>query len=470
MSSQPLFSILHTSVRPYQWRNVYEAWINKAHDPACFEYVLVVDHDWGFERLPIMKSDLARGGDKAVWQRDKHNYVHGVNLAAANSKGRILIVNADDQFPCQDWDLRLMEQIPDADADFIVLPSTGTPSEHEREIAVMPIMSRARYSRLGYVLFPAYESMYADNDFLAHARQDGVVIEAKHLMFPHLHPIGGKAEWDDAYKAQNRREAFEIGSKVFEARRQMKFGDGSSNPHAPHPATRRPTMAMCLPGERFSSEWVVQLIEIIGQLSPFFEMAPMASYSSNVYVTRGCLADAARQSNAEYVLWIDDDNLVPPAHIMKLFQDMQANPNIDVICGWCWLQTEGRYGVSDAVSLGTFGEPKDKMWKHADLMEGPDDVKEIGWTGFPVVLMKRSVLERLGSGAFNPILSDRYAWGISGEDIAFSKRCEQSGIKIYVDRTVKVQHLKWIPAEPHSTVGLTIDMQHEPPAHSRNTN
>ena len=48
---------------------------------------------------------------------------------------------------------------------------------------VLQIMSRAYYSQRGYAMYPEYESMYADNDFTEHARHDGVVIDARHLVF-----------------------------------------------------------------------------------------------------------------------------------------------------------------------------------------------------------------------------------------------------------------------------------------------
>jgi precorrin-6B methylase 2 len=83
------------------------------------------------------------------------------------------------------------------------------------------------------VFYPAYESMCADNDFCEWARQDGVVINARHLMFPHRHPLyddqGGwrrpkDVDWDKAYQAQNRPEAYELGKTVWAWRRMVRFG------------------------------------------------------------------------------------------------------------------------------------------------------------------------------------------------------------------------------------------------------
>jgi hypothetical protein len=51
-------------------------------------------------------------------------------------------------------------------------------------IMVAPILSRARYKQQGFVFYPEYESMFADNDFYEAARQDQVIIDARELMFP----------------------------------------------------------------------------------------------------------------------------------------------------------------------------------------------------------------------------------------------------------------------------------------------
>src|SRR5271168_3787694 len=159
---QPIFSILHTSIRPDKWQEIYRAWMDNAHDPDSVEYVLVCDHDWGFDTLPDFKRIHGGPGnlDKVTWARGpRHCYVDGVNRAASISTGKILVVNADDQYPCKGWDSKLLRahylgasDRNELDEDFVILPSTGTKDEHIRKIAVMPIMSRARYQKLGYVL------------------------------------------------------------------------------------------------------------------------------------------------------------------------------------------------------------------------------------------------------------------------------------------------------------------------------
>lgn len=203
MNTRPLFSILHTSSRPEKWRAVYEAWMSKALHPEIVEYVLCLDERWGFTETPP-HANSPWTGRVVVWNETPYQYsgyVSGVNLAAKASSGAILIVVADDQFPCEGWDEQLLKLLDRhgpinelaamiKGPHFVIEVSTGTVNEHERGIMVMPILSRARYERLGYVFYPAYESMYADNDFCEQARKDGVVIDGRSLpVFPHEHPL-----------------------------------------------------------------------------------------------------------------------------------------------------------------------------------------------------------------------------------------------------------------------------------------
>jgi Methyltransferase domain/Glycosyl transferase family 2 len=230
LAGVPVFSILHSSARPDQWRKVYEAWISQAYDASRVQYVLCVDPRWGFTRENLDWMPVREGLNRIVENHGRRCYVDGVNEAARVSSGHILIVNADDQYPCENWDERLLEvigaRVPrPSSPGYVVEVSTGTKDEHARGIMVMPILSRARYQRLGYVFYPQYESMYADNDFCEHARADQVVIDARSLLFPHRHPsIDFSVPMDEQYHAQNREQAYELGVRLLTWRRRISFG------------------------------------------------------------------------------------------------------------------------------------------------------------------------------------------------------------------------------------------------------
>lgn len=492
--NRPLFSILHTSARPDKWREIYDAWIKAAVNPDQVEYVLCVDERWGFTpgfvglRIPpectpespygsrFGEGPVRGAQDRVVWNTSRRCYVDGVNTAAKASTGRILIVNADDQYPCEGWDAELLKVLGKADGlpmlnhdgvyqeDFVVEVSTGTPQEHERGILVMPILSRVRYERLGYVFYPEYESMYADNEFCEHARQDGVIIDARHLMFPHRHFAFDGYGWldpesklegiDEAYKAQNRPEAFELGKALIQSRRAERFDPSARHniAKAPEPKGNGQTIALCLSGEMFHWEWVQALRNLDRYLeSKGFQVWTGREYTSNVYVTREQIRKVMMSVDPkpDLFLWIDDDNPAPTPEQFELLLDaLEQNPEIDGVTGWCWIYNTdtGKFYPS----CGTWS-PDGLRWRAFDPVFFPCEQKPrpVETTGFPCFLMRRSAFEKAGNRPFLPILDDSFDQGLSGEDLAFCSRAEAGGARFLVEPRVRVRHLKWSDAVPN---------------------
>src|ERR1035437_5451831 len=105
-----LFSILHASARPDAWRAVYDDWMSKAVHPESVEYVLCIDPRWGFDVADMSKYDTPLDNVRVVLNNRRRCYVDGVNLAAGESTGAVLVVNADDQFACENWDEELSRE------------------------------------------------------------------------------------------------------------------------------------------------------------------------------------------------------------------------------------------------------------------------------------------------------------------------------------------------------------------------
>lgn len=462
---RPLFSILHTSARPDQWRKVYDDWMSKAVNPDDVEYVLCVDARWGFGPLGETVPNL-----HIVWNTSRRCYVDGVNTAAAWATGRILIVNADDQFACSRWDNALSETLRGLEArgmsplgiqggfgDWVISVSTGTPTEHERGIMVMPILSRTRYERLGYVFYPEYESMYSDNDFCEHAKQDGVIIDARELVFPHRHPLNdGGIRWDAAYQAQNRPESYALGKKLLDRRRACNFG--KPEPEKPRELDSR-TIFVCLPGETFSRHWVAAWTDLLAHLAFVrgFQVRPSFNYTSSAAITRGMMARdiLSLPELPDLVLWIDDDNILTPDGFEQLLADLDGLPVADVIAGWTWIQDDG--GQKTITSAGKFTTDGSQILPiPAPEMEKARGVVEIEWTGFPAVLMRGSTIQKAGPVPFAPLPAPASEWLVTGEDVAFCTNAKQrGGCRLFVDPKVFVPHLKLRAISPPATAAIS---------------
>ncbi len=457
--SKPLFSILHTSARPDKWRAVYDDWMSKAVDPSRVEYVLCVDPRWGFS---LDAADYELFNLVVVQNTARRCYVDGVNIAAAASSGSILIVNADDQFACEGWDaaLKCLDQrraiLEPSSRAFVVEADCGG-QEFERGIMPMPILSRARYEQQGSVVFyPEYESMYADNDFCEWARLDGVVIDARHLLFPHKHPMyagwQGVAlddRWDAAYQAQNRREASELGRDIFMRRRASGFG----------PLNKKRLLALALPGERFSGAYLQMILKLQGHIllnRPDLDLVDLNSYTSNPYITREDIRRelANMPQKPDLVLTLDDDNLLSVEHFEKLMEGMDSHPEAEIIAGYCYIHNEEKTGFM--LSVGEWA-PDGLHWNPFPMtFVNKRGLQPFETGGFPCLLMRYSALEKAQAdaekrdkaGCFLPILDRRLPHGMSGEDMAFFWHAGKAGVTMLVDPQVRVPHLKTVSVEP----------------------
>jgi hypothetical protein len=455
---KPLFSILHTSARPDTWRKVYDDWMSKAVFPQDVEYVLCVDPRWGFSLDPAAYA-VPLDNLHVVQNTGRRCYVDGVNIAAAASTGVLFIVNADDQYTAQDWDLELRtilgrywngrdfdKSLPVPDAEQLALReplvievSTGTPDEYERHIMVMPILSRKRYEDQGSEVFHhRYESMFADNDFCEHAIQDNVVIDARHLMFPHRHWLNKQRQHDAVDEAQNNSAAYALGFAVLTERRAAQFK-----------MIRQKTIALCIPGDDFRGQMLDSLMGLQAHLfRNGWRVIPVRESTSNVYVTRENMRRyvMALAEKPDVILWIDHDNPLTPAGFDKLLAGLEAHPEVDGVSGWCWIHNQHKQGF--VPSCGEWA-PDHLQWSpFPPSFARETELKALECGGFPCFLMRYSALENAGEGAFLPVLDNRLQHGILGEDFAFFRNAEKGGAKFLVDPTVRVPHLKYVECVP----------------------
>ena len=316
-------------------------------------------------------------------------------------------------------------------------------------------VTRGRYERLGYILDPEFESMYADNWCALQARRDQAaglchIIERLDIQFEHRHPSRGTAQMDAVYEQQNNPVAYFNGYNTFARKAGL-------------PQQR--SIAVCLPGEEFRSEWVARWTQLFGHLTQNrgFMTLPFFGHSSNVYCTRIEMAKGVLESPipCEFSLWIDDDNTLTPAHFDMLLADLDAHPELDGVVGWCWCdnhQDKAGDGATWTMSVGKQGPAMEcyrftleDFRRCADgVLLGTDQIESPNgfWSGFPCVLLRRATLERLGAGAFAPVIRDDINYGFSGEDTAFFWRARQAGLRFAVDVRVQVPHVKWRVIEP----------------------
>lgn len=490
MSEQPVISIIHPTarVRPYPsfprgWRGACEQFFATCDHPQRVEYVLIVHESrweeflldalnhsaqdrqsaaainapqssivipfvpWGTDRgqEPIQNASI-----KLVRNTGRDCVVDQINAGAAASTGELLLGIMDDLEAPEHWDTKLLALIDDAGVDGYcpeaVIDLTGEPTEW----IVYSALTRKRYEKLGYILHPEFESMYADNHYSKMAHLDGVVISGRHLGFRHNHPMFNRGELDEVYQGQNHP------AKYFHGRNTLARLMGDPVQKA---------IAVCLPGEWYQASWTAAWTQLFGHLigQRGMMVLPFFGHTTNVYCSRIELSKGVLENplRVDYVLWIDDDNTLRPDQFDMLLADLEAHPELDGIVAWCWCdnhQHEAHDIEKWTMSVGKQG-PNMECWRFTQ-----EDVQQFGgpmissreleatgfgfWSGFPVVLMRRSVLETLTEGAFAPVIRDDINYKFSGEDTAFFWRARQAGMNFAVDLRVQVPHVKWRAIEP----------------------
>jgi hypothetical protein len=215
-----LISLCHPTIRADKWLNSCRDFFDKCDDPDAVEYVLAVEPDLAvsdfIEKSPFSNTLISVN-------RSGPSLVNGFNAAAAASSGNPIIFMADDLWGFHHWDTALLEVIGDRlDTEAVVWSRNGSFWGRECGEEVHPILTRKYYERYGYVLNPVYRAHYADTEFAAVARLDGVLIDGRdRLPFDHRHYSEGKAQRTEsnARDEANHAEA----ERIFNERKAAGF-------------------------------------------------------------------------------------------------------------------------------------------------------------------------------------------------------------------------------------------------------
>lgn len=156
-----------------------------------------------------------------VQDEEPFTCVRGWNKAAEACAGRVIIAISDDFIPPSRWDFSLL-MLPYHDwvnGEFVVHVNDG----FVREICTLPVVTRRRYDRFGYMFYPGYSSIFCDTDLTERARLDGVLLDAMHLLFEHHHPSNRKRNMDAIDVVHASQERWRQGEALFNFRRQYGF-------------------------------------------------------------------------------------------------------------------------------------------------------------------------------------------------------------------------------------------------------
>lgn len=218
------FTLIHPSrSRAVKGFSAMAQWMNNSAYPEKIQYIFSLDHDdpelnsyRKFLEGWIWEPEVIVGSNKNLVQA-----IEKVTSKPEFIRGKIIIVVSDD-FECPvNWDKSLLE-ITEGNENFAIRVNDGV-TKMESSIMTIPMLSRELFLKLGYIYYPEYSGMFADNDLFEVCQKAGEILNAPELLFQHQHWIGGNAKRDETYNRHNNNQSWALGENLLKKRRERNF-------------------------------------------------------------------------------------------------------------------------------------------------------------------------------------------------------------------------------------------------------
>jgi glycosyltransferase involved in cell wall biosynthesis len=174
------------------------------------------------------------------------------------------------------------------------------------------------------------------------------------------------------------------------------------------------------------------------------------AYTSPTYIRQGRqdLAEAFLASDAEYICYIDSDNVLHPATVYRLLQN-----DLPIVSALYFKRKGGPEAVAfnwaDDNRVATYSESKaisEWLIEHdvqpstqERCLELDNSLMKVDVVGFGCCLIRRDVMEALSDS--HKDLFGNHTHNI-GEDVYFCRIAQDAGFPIYVDLNLHIGHIK----------------------------
>lgn len=191
-----------------------------------------------------------------------------------------------------------------------------------------------------------------------------------------------------------------------------------------------PRVVVGIPLERtvsYASQVFFNFLEIASQGPAFLDIK-----YGRIDVTRNLMVTAFLQSDYTHLLMLDIDHVHPTDIIQKLARWFILYPHIQVVSGLNFRRGEPFDPVA-GMDFYANGKRKTLTTWEPGLLK----VKEVGGAS---LMVSKEVFARIEPPWFYNIYDEVWQNSYPGEDIGFSRKCNDAGIDIYVDTTTSSPH------------------------------
>lgn len=153
-------------------------------------------------------------------------------------------------------------------------------------------------------------------------------------------------------------------------------------------------------------------------------------------MAREKLIKVALEAKMDYIVMYDDDMLLPGDLILRLLEDMEAHPHIDILAPLAFMRSAPHYAVMYTVKDGYDYVRKHSYYINHWVINYPKDkLVECDAVGFGAVIIKMSMVRKMQEPYFMSTTP-------TGEDIFFCVNAKrQANARIFMDTRIKLGHL-----------------------------
>lgn len=199
MTVADLVMIVPSRGRPGNVRALREAW--KATSTARSGFCVLVDGDDPCREEYVADAETVVGA-VLVAEGERQRIGPLINSVAPHVADgcRAIGFMGDDHRPrTKGWDAVMLSALDQLGAGIVY----GDDLIQRENLPTAFAMTSSIVRALGWMVPPGLEHLYIDDSVLALGREIGRIQYLPGVIIEHMHPIAGKAEWDDTYREAN---------------------------------------------------------------------------------------------------------------------------------------------------------------------------------------------------------------------------------------------------------------------------
>ena len=173
------------------------------------DFIVIVDDD-----DVMLDRYLATGADVFMVERRGKGMAKPLNFVANHLKDkyRHFAFIGDDHRPrSEHWDLEFINNLDEFETGIVY----GDDLFQGKNLATQVGMSGDIVRALNGMTPPGLIHLYLDNFWMKLGNDLGALRFLPNVVIEHLHPVAGKAQWDEGYKAVNAEEVYSADAQAF---------------------------------------------------------------------------------------------------------------------------------------------------------------------------------------------------------------------------------------------------------------